>query len=65
MKSEFGLCSWCDPRQCQSRATHYHHAFGTVCGYHSKHIETLYPNSPSERCKLLKGPLPRQLGLKT
>jgi len=27
-----GLCSWHEPRQCQQKATHYHHAYGTVCG---------------------------------
>lgn len=50
------VCSWSDPRLCQSQGTHYHHAYGIVCGYHAKTIEQLHPG-PSERCKRLKGAL--------
>jgi hypothetical protein len=51
-----GKCSWHEPRHCQCPATHYHHAYGTVCGYHAKEIELKHPEQ-LEKCKVLRGGL--------
>ncbi len=56
------LCSWFEPRICQDRATHYHHAYGLVCGYHARLIEERHPQK-SERCRKLKGPLLKKLAI--
>lgn len=56
-RNRAGLCSWHDPRQCQHMATHFHHAYGTVCGYHARVIEQMHMHQKNEKCKELRGPL--------
>lgn len=46
------------PRKCQHKATHWHHAFGEVCGYHARQIEQ---DCPGEKCKQFKGSLVSKL----
>lgn len=42
-------CVWLEPR-CQSTATHWHPAYGQLCGYHARVIEEKH----GKKCKHLR-----------